>query len=85
MNWRRTGDGTPGWVPGKAAHNRGPLIARFGLPEVAFAAVRSATQSAVRARRTTGFEASVRVGGRYVVVTGNVINGAVHIATFYIP
>lgn len=71
---------------GKAPHNLGPLVARFGSQEVAFAAVRSATQAAVRARSITGvFETTVRVGGQSVVVRGNVINGAVRIATFFIP
>jgi RHS repeat-associated protein len=71
---------------GNAAHNLEPLVARFGSQDAAFVAVRNATQVAVRARSISGvFETTVRVGGKSVVVRGNVINGIVRIGTFFIP
>jgi hypothetical protein len=71
---------------GKAAHNLGPLVEKFGSQEATFNAVQSATQTAVKSGGITGvFETTVNVAGQNVVVRGNVIEGTARIGTFFIP
>ncbi len=71
---------------GKASHNLGPLVQRFGTQEATFRAVESATQAAVRSQGLTGvFETTVNVAGQNVVVRGNVMEGVARVGTFFIP
>lgn len=70
---------------GKAAHNLGPLVARFGSQAAAHAALERATQAAVRSQGLSGvYRVTVNVGGQAVEVTGKVVNGIVRIGTAYI-
>jgi RHS repeat-associated protein len=71
---------------GKAGHNLGPLIQRFGSQEAAFNAVYDATQAAARSQGLGGvFETTVSVGGQNVVVRGTVVDNTVRIGTFFVP
>jgi hypothetical protein len=71
---------------GKPEHNLDGIVRHFGSREAAYAAVRNATESTVRARGITGlFETTVDVAGAQVTVRGKVVNGAVKIGTAFIP
>jgi hypothetical protein len=71
---------------GQAKHNLGGLVqAHGGSQAAAFSAVESATVSALGTQGITSgiFEITVTVGGLPVTVRGNIINGVVKIATFW--
>ena len=69
---------------GKAGRNLGPLVERFGSQEAAFNAVQDATQALVKSQGLSGiFKTTVQVGGRDLIVKGNVIDGVVRIGTFW--
>lgn len=71
---------------GKAGHNLGPLVQKFGTQEGTFTAVESATQALVKSQGLTGvFETTVNVAGQNVVVRGTVMEGVARIGTFFIP
>jgi len=71
---------------GKPQHNLGQLLNQFGgNQQAAYQAVQNAAQAAVQQQGIAGvFEIVVNVGGVNVTVRGNVINGVVHIGTFFV-
>jgi hypothetical protein len=71
---------------GKAGRNLEPLVEKFGSQEGAFNAVQDATQALAKSQGLSGiFKTTVQVGGQDLVVKGNVIDGVVHIDTFWPP
>ena len=73
-------------VFGKPQHNLGPLLTQFGgNPQAAFQAVQTVVQAAVQQQGVTGVfnNLLINIGGLIITVRGNVINGVVHIGTFY--
>lgn len=73
-------------VFGKAGRNLEPLVEKFGSQEGAFNAVQDATQALAESQGLSGiFKTTVQVGGQDLVVKGNVIDGVVHIGTFWPP
>ncbi|MBZ9864248.1 hypothetical protein LB515_02555 [Mesorhizobium sp. CA15] len=71
---------------GDVGHNLGPLVQQLGSEEAAFTAIKSATETAVKARSLTGvFETIVDVAGAQITVRGAVVEGAVKIGTAFIP
>jgi RHS repeat-associated protein len=69
----------------KAEHNLGPLVERVGSREAVYSAVQSAAQELATRQGLTGvIETTVAVAGQTVVVRGKVIDGIIHIGTFFI-
>jgi hypothetical protein len=69
----------------KAGHKLAPLLAQFSSREAVYVAVQKAIEAEVLARGLSGvFSHVVNIKGMAVTVTGNIINGVVHISNFWI-
>jgi hypothetical protein len=72
---------------GDPAHNLGPVVEHFGSQEVAFHALKSTTEAALKSQGLAEgtFRIVVDLAGAQVSVRGAVVNGAVRIGTAFIP
>lgn len=70
---------------GNEQHNLGGVVRALGSEQKAFNAIQNATQAAVNSQGLSGkFEATVKVGGQAVTVTGKVIDNVARIGTAYV-
>lgn len=67
------------------AHPFGNFVSQYGSREAALRAIEDATRDAVKKQPINGqFRMSIEVGGRQLIVKGNVMNdGTVKIGTAY--
>jgi hypothetical protein len=70
---------------GRSIHKLAPLVAKLGSRERAYDAVVAATRAALAQQRAEGaYRITVTVEGYIVEVKGTVLDGVVHIGTFFI-